>query len=483
MTLLILDIGTSSARAMLFDEQANPLADAVTRRSYALQTASDGSAIFDAAFLRTQIESCIDEILRHPAAQTIRAVGMDTFVGNIVGIGADGAPVTPLLTYADTRAAADLEALRPLYEQHDSHDRTGCPHHSAYLPAQLTMLHRQQPDLFQQVDLWCDLGAYCYRNWFDRAVPTSYSVASWSGLLNRATLTWDQVWLDTLGLDGDTLNALADYDAVQIGLAADYRARWSVLADVPFFLAVGDGAAANIGTGAIHHDQIALTVGTTAALRVVVSGTLPAVPAGLWSYRIDAQQHLIGGATSEGGNIFAWVRERFVLPDDAEAQILGLPADHHGLTMLPLLAGERSPGWAAHASGMIAGLRLHTSGVDILQAALESVALRLAMIRAKLPATSGAQIIAAGGALHQSRVWAQIMADAFGCDLALSSVPEVTARGTAMLVLCRLDGKSLDAYPAPAPQVIQFRADQHERLQLASERQQTLYRMWVQGIV
>lgn len=479
MTLLILDIGTSSARAMLFDEHANPLPDAVARRSYTLRTGSDGTAIFDAFTLRQQIEACIDDILRHPAAHTIRAVGMDTFVGNIVGLNGSGEPVTPLLTYADTRSAPDLDTLHPLYHASDTHQRTGCPHASAYLPAQLSMLRRIQPEVFQQVSLWGDLGAYCYRQWFGEPVPTSYSVASWSGLLNRAALDWDHVWLDALGLDAETFNALADVHTAQSGLSAAYRGRWAALADVPFFLAVGDGAAANIGSGAVNQDSIALTVGTTAALRVVVAGDAPPVPTGLWSYRVDATHHLLGGATSEGGNIYGWVRERFLLPDDVEAQISARPADSHGLTFLPLLAGERSPGWAAHATGMIGGLRLHTSGVDVLQAALESVALRLALIRQQLPAQEGAQIIAAGGALHQSRVWAQIMADAFGCDLALSRVSEVTARGTAMLILRQLEDRALDAFPAPAPQMVRFRADQHERLQAALARQQDVYKMWV----
>lgn len=481
MTVLILDVGTSSARAMLFDDQAQPIADAVARRTYAIQTSADGGATFAVDFLRVQIEACIDEILLHPAARELRAVGMDTFVGNGVGLDGDGLPVTPLLTYADTRSAPDLDALRPLYQKSATHQRTGCPHHSTYLPAQLFRLRRTDPRLFEQVRLWCDLGAYCYRVWFGRTVPTSYSAASWMGLLNRAELAWDSVWLDALGLDRARFNPLADYHAVQVGLADAYRARWSALADCPFFLSVGDGAAANLGTGATDSQRIALTVGTTAALRVVIAGAAPPVPAGLWSYRIDADHHLIGGATSEGGSTYAWIRERFRLPDDAEDQIRDRPADSHGLTMLPLLAGERSPGWAAHATGIIDGLRLHTSSVDILHAALESVALRLALIRQQLPAAQQAQIIAAGGALHQSQVWAQIMADAFGCDLALSSVPEVSARGTAMLALRVLDNRTPDEFSAPPPRMVRYRPDQHERLLVAAQRQQQLYRERVQG--
>jgi gluconokinase len=153
MTVLVLDVGTSSARAMLFDDEAQPITAAVARRAYAIQTTADGGATFRADFLRLQLEACIDEILQHPAAGEIRAVGMDTFVGNAVGLGADGVPVTPLLTYADTRSAPDLDALRSLYHSSDTHQRTGCMHHSTYLPAQLFRLQRTDPHAFGQVRL------------------------------------------------------------------------------------------------------------------------------------------------------------------------------------------------------------------------------------------------------------------------------------------------------------------------------------------
>ena len=88
---------------------------------------------------------------------------------------------------------------------------------------------------------------------------------------------------------------------------------------MPFYLAVGDGAAANVGSGCVEAGQVALSLGTTAALRTVSTEKLPPVPDGLWSYRITQDRHLIGGATTEGGNIFKWMEETFALPKDAGA--------------------------------------------------------------------------------------------------------------------------------------------------------------------
>src|SRR5206468_12525944 len=133
----------------------------------------------------------------------------------------------------------------------------------------------------------------------------------------------------------------------------------------------------------------------------IVTREQPTLPSGLWRYRVDRNHAIVGGATSEGGNIYAWCRQvlRLGSDEEVEAALAALPPDGHGLTILPHLAGERSPGWRDGRRGAIAGLRLDTSGLDIVRAALESVALRLAAVyRLLAPCASGGHTIAASRA-------------------------------------------------------------------------------------
>ncbi|MDP3063958.1 MAG: FGGY family carbohydrate kinase, partial [Chloroflexota bacterium] len=128
-----------------------------------------------------------------------------------------------------------------------------------------------------------------YRRWTGKAdVPMSYSMASWSGMLEMRSLTWDEGLVRHLGLPADALPDL-DYAADVRGLAPAFASRWPALADVPFFLAVGDGAAANVGSGCVDASRVALTVGTTGAMRVLLAGVPRSVPQGLWAYRLDAR--------------------------------------------------------------------------------------------------------------------------------------------------------------------------------------------------
>jgi gluconokinase len=210
-----------------------------------------------------------------------------------------------------------------------------------------------------------------------------------------------------------------------------------MLRNLPWFPAIGDGAAANIGSGCHSARRVAITMGSTAAVRAAVHRTIDRIPDGLWCYRVDAQRSLPGGATSEGGNLFAWMTDAFDLsePSRLESDIAKLEPDGHGLTVLPFLAGERSPGWHAHAKATIEGLSLATSSLEILRAGMEAVAYRVALVFDKLAGLlqDDIQIVAGGGALRNSPVWLQIVTDVLGRKVDFTGIRETSARGVALL--------------------------------------------------
>src|SRR6185437_16915319 len=121
------------------------------------------------------------------------------------------------------------------------------------------------------------------------------------------------------------------------------------------------------------------------------SGRNLAIPSHLFCYRVDARRVVIGGALSNGGNLIDWLRATLRVPEDHQAMekvVAALPPAGHGLTLLPFLAGERSPGWKPRARAVIAGLGLHTSPAEIVRAGYETVANRFALIHALLKETS-----------------------------------------------------------------------------------------------
>ena len=218
-------------------------------------------------------------------------------------------------------------------------------------------------------------------------------------------------------------------------------------------------------------------MGTSCALRVVLP-SVPRVPEGLWRYRVDAARNLVGGATSEGGNVIAWCRRVLALPADEaalEAAVASLPPDGHGLTALPFLAGERSPGWRDDARGALSGISLGTNAVGILGALLESVAYRLALVHETLAplCAPGHAIVASGGALVHSPAWTAMIASALGVPVALSGEAEASSRGAALLALQALGAPAPP--PAPAGPLVMPDSRRHAIYQAAMERQRRLY--------
>jgi gluconokinase len=478
--VIALDVGSSSVKAGLYDRRGQLVPDSLVREESHIDVTADGGAEVDAAALADRAERVVDAVLERATGREVAAVGLDTIAHTVCAVDEGGRAVTPVYTYADRRSRDDVLALRRELDAAAVYARTGAPLHTAYLPARLRWLRRSRPELESRARRFVDFGTWLYGRWFGRLVPTSYSIASWSGLLDRERLRWDQALLRHLGVDEDRLPPVADYDQAQEALAASYASRWPALRDARFFLAVGDGASANVGSGCVSKGKLALTVGTTGAVRMVLADRVPAVPPGLWAYKVGAGETLLGGALSEGGNVFEWARSTLQLPrlDELESALAALPPDGHGLTVLPMLTGERSPGFAATARGAIDGLDASTTPVEILQALLEAVCYRFALVTRLIQTCAGGEctIVASGGAITRSRYWTQTMADVLGQPIALSREEELTSRGTAILAWRALgEWRRLDDVPLHAEETYDPDASRSAAYQRALERQHALY--------
>jgi len=469
-------------RTALFDRLGRAVQGAGARQSHEIRASADGASEADPDALLELVFGCLDAVVSRASdlGSKIGGVATCTFVNNILGIDKNYRAVTPLTTYADTRAGAEAAGLKAEFDETVVHDRTGCRFHPSYLPARFRWLARTQADLFYQVARFVSIGEYLELKLFGECAVT-YSVASWTGLLNRFRMEWDRELLAALPAKVEQLSPLTDGHVPRGGLRPKFAARWPMLRDLPWFPAVGDGATANIGSGCVSPTRVALTVGTSSALRVILTHPPDHLPAGLWCYRVDGRRSLLGGALSEGGSVFAWMKDTLQLENlpALEAALAGLEPDAHGLTILPFLAGERAPGWTGHARATIHGLTLATTPLDILRAGLEAVAYRIALVfdllRPVLPADP--QVIGSGGALLNSPAWLKIMTDVLGRPISVSKVQEASGRGAALLALEVL-GALADLEDAPDFVSIAHPPDAHNhaRYRLAIERQQALYK-------
>ena len=481
--LLAIDIGTSGVRAALFDENGVEIPGAAVRSN---RVGSDFSTI-DASGLLALVVQTIDELYQAQCFRRttrLELIAVSCFWHSLVGVDADGVPTTPVLGWADNQAAAAAWQLRSKLNEAEIHSRTGCRLHPSYWPAKLLHLRTLEPAAYGATVRWLSFADYLTMHLCGESAG-SVSIASGTGLLDQRNCVWDQKLLKTIELDSRKLTAIAPAN-LTFKLTPSYAERWPLFSEARLVPAVGDGAANHIGAGCMSSENVSLMIGTSGAMRVALTGEPPAkIPSELWCYRIDGKRVILGGAISDGGGLYQWLRAR-LLPDSDRASVENALArmepDAHGLIILPFWAGERSTGWNPQARGAILGLGLHTRPVEILRAAMEAVAYRIALIAKALePYAPGATIVASGNALHSSAVWSQILADVLGRPLAMAAGVEASTRGAALLAL-EATGKiqSIEESSMQTIAVVQPDMSRHAIYQAGLQRQQQMYEAIIQ---
>jgi gluconokinase len=442
--VLALDLGSSFIKAQRFDETGAALGQ------HARQPAGigvDGRA--DLEEVVGAAEAVVDEVLSEGPDPS--AVAVSSAWHTLVGVDDDGRATTELSTWMDDRASEEAAALREaVVDAADVHDRVGAPIHPSLPSARILWLARQQPDAFAATRRWCSLAEIVASRWFGERVGPSSSIASGTGLYNQRSRAWDDELLAAIRLGNDRLHPVDDEP--RTGLAPAYRTRWPALAAVPWFPAQGDGACAVIGSGCTVPGRAALTVGTSAAVRVLSDadrrGAAP-LPAALFGYLVESETPVVGAARSNAGAAVQWTADALGLTglDVVEEATFGRRPGGHGLVVDPSLITERSPRWPLTPSARMDGLRRATTRVDILQAFVEAIALGVADAVDALEAWAGRQTLVLGGGAASSAAWRQLLADVIGQQIVCSPVTDDSARGAALLASTRM-GEAMPPPPA-----------------------------------
>jgi gluconokinase len=462
--VLAVDLGSSSVRALVFeagrDGTVGPVPGALARRARQLSTGQVGQATFDADDYVGALVACLDELHQGGWLDGVTEVATDSQWHSALAVGVDGCPVSEVVSWADTRPRWSPSARAAPVPDDEAGEalrqRTGCALAPTYWTWRVPWLRQgcgSTPARY--------LGLSEYVGQALLADPSmSVAMASGTGLLATAELDWDGEALALAGLGPGELPELAP-PGWYGRLAAGWARRWPALADARWHPVVGDGAAANLGVGCDGPGRVAMTIGTSAAVRAVRKAPdRTTLPAGLWRYCVDRERVVVGAAYSSGGQLYAWAlslwegmgrqaRPGRGGPGGAEGAgsepdydiAEPAPAGSRGVLVMPWHAGTRPPEPAVPGGrGMVLGLGLGHDGSDIVSAAVEAVCFQLAggledLERAGDGTGGPLQVVANGGAVDRSPWWRRRLASVLGRTVQCPTVPETTARGAAVLAL------------------------------------------------
>lgn len=472
---MAIDIGSSSIRIALHDRGGRTLRNSTIQLAYGWDVDSDGSVRLAHGALIDLVGHAFDGFIAKigTLASDVVAGGISCFFHSIAGLNDAGQPLTPVLSWADTTSAGHAASLRQQIDAMHTHACTGAPIHASYWPARILQLRTEYP----KVSRWAGFPELLAASLTGRAV-VSRSMASGTGLFDRAQGAWSKELLDHLSIESTDLPSLVDDDEAIGRLKAKAATRWAPLAHVTWFAPWGDGACNNVGLSTSGPGMAALMVGTSGAMRVLVDDPAPAIPSGLFAYRLGPGA-VVGGQLSEAGGLLAWASRQLGRSSSSLERGAGaMQADEHGLTVLPFVFGERGLGYHDNARGTIVGLAPDTDSAAIYRAIVESIAFSFAAVDDELSSVLGCSptITASGGALTCSPLLTQVIADTLGRDLTVTRSLEASLRGAALLAL-QSHGVLADVrlVPAPPGHTVRSDAERSTRYRAARERRNALY--------
>lgn len=436
--VLALDVGSTASRGAIYDAHARPVGKRA-KVEHQFTSRADGASEIDADQVLEELTAIIGELADAVGDQPVAGVALDTFASSMVVVDADGAPLTPCMTYADSRPHAFVEQLRREISETDLHQRTGTRMHTSYWPARLRWLQAEQPEVVERADLYLSLGDYVLGA-LTGALATGTSSAAWTGMVDLRTADWSDELLELSGIERSQVAPVRHPDQpldIAADRAAEIAKRWPALADARWFAPVPDGLAANLGLGAGDSRTMGGTAATSGAMRVLVRDLPERLPGGLWCCRVSPDRALVGGALNDVGRALAWAAATLDLEDAEADDALSADPDPSTPLVLPFFTGERSTGWAANARAVFTGVDAASDPATMHRAVVEGIAICYSRIFAQLRELAPeAGALHAGGSVAAEHPGAlQVIADVLGIPLTPVTIKRSTLLGCALLAL------------------------------------------------
>ncbi|WBB80346.1 gluconokinase [Micromonospora sp. WMMD882] len=431
--VLALDVGSTATRGGVHDASGRRVHGLQHKVPHAFTVASDGTSVIDPDQVTAEVGQILDAVTGDRRLGTrIAGVAMDTFAASLIAVDAAGRALTPCLTYADSRSADAVRALREELDEQATQQRTGARLHPSYHAPRLRWLAAAQPRVFAGAAAWWSLGEYVLARLVGQPLAGTSTVA-WTGLLDRRTGGFDAELLAAAGVDPGHLSP--PRDGTDPAPTATPR-RWPALARAVWFPVVTDGLASNVGSGATDATVLTAATSTSGALRVLLDGPADPLPFGLWNYRVDAGRTLLGGAINDVGRAVSWAQDTLRLSPSLADVLTAPPTDATPLA-LPYLTGERAPGWVGGARAVFGGVSAATDADALFRGIVEGVAMTYARVADELrPAAPRIlEVAAAGRVSNDHPEWLQILADVLGSPVTQVTRRRATQRGTALLAL------------------------------------------------
>ncbi|WP_062349987.1 gluconokinase [Bacillus kwashiorkori] len=432
-----LDIGTTSVKAVAFNKEGQVLSE--VEENLRLKTKKKGWAEQDPLEIEnatiTAIRNAITKGRLNP--NLLEIIGISSAMHSIICVDMDGNPLSPAIIWADGRAAEQAKLLKK-DKSNVWYKETGTPIHPMTPFVKLLWMKENKYEPYVKASKFLSIKEFLLSRWFGLSI-VDYSIASSSGMFNIHTFSWHKRALDLLGVSEEKLSTPVSPTTVLEGLHKSVANQLGILPSTKFAIGSSDGHLANLGTSAIGEGELAVTIGTSGAIRQMAPSPSINRDEKTFCYPFNESLFLIGGATNNGAIVMQWLKD-FLSYEESMDSFIEMAKDvqpgAEGVLFLPFINGERAPLWNSEVSGEFYGLSISHKREHLVRACLEGIIYNIYHIGLALEEMRGpARKIVASGGFAKSELWLQILADVFNKEVVVPISHQSSAWGAAWLAL------------------------------------------------
>lgn len=429
------DIGTSSTRAVAFSEDGSVLAKHAV--SYSISHPVPEWSEQNPAEICEAVITSIYKIGILLAGNRPVLVSFSAAMHSIMAVKKDGNPLTNLIIWADNRAVEIAENLKATVTGKNFYHRSGVPIHAMSPFCKLLWMKAHRPDIMAEAYKFIGIKEFIFHTLFGKYIVDT-SVASATGLLNIHALQWDENILAFTGITTDHLSEPVGSSHLEyLQPAHEITSRLTMFSKTAFVTGGSDGGLANLGSGAMESNTMAITIGTSGAARTVTQQVFTDEAMRTFCYHLKDECYITGGASSNGAIVLQWLKENILENGETMEAFFSLaanvPAGCNELIFLPYILGERAPLWNSNARGLFFGLSVTHGKAHLVRAAMEAVIYNLYSIGKILMERQKVTTIYANGGFTNSPLWIQMLADIFNVTVFINGIEESSAWGAAMV--------------------------------------------------
>ncbi len=444
--VIALDQGTTSSRAIVFDDSGKIVA--LSQHEFPQIYPQPGWVEHDPmSILYTQM-GALSEAFRSSglSAGKIAAIGItNQRETTIVWEKDTGRPVYNAIVWQCRRTAPLCEELREQGWEEKIREKTGLVLDAYFSGTKLRWILDNVPGareraergelLFGTVDCWL-----IWNLTGGKAHVTDYSNASRTMLFNINTLEWDEELCQALKIPMCMLPKAVS-NCEEYGKLSSRVMGLEELAGIPICGAAGDQQAALLGQGCIHTGEAKNTYGTGCFTMMNTGEKRPESKHGLLScvaWKIGEHvNYCLEGSVFNAGSTVQWMRDELhLIQNAAETQALAESVpDNGGVYLVSAFTGLGAPYWDMYARGAVVGITRGTTRAHVVRAGLEGIAYQVKdLIDAmEQDALAPMQILRVDGGASVNRFLMQFQADILRCPIDRPVMVETTALGAAFL--------------------------------------------------